>query len=153
MTAIQQRLNFVREYLSLSQISVMTTIPTSTLSAYSRGTQSPSLPRQRQIRNLYQRTAYAELRATGLSATQARRFSWYRPDRIREVLQQTGSLVDMLSRSRFDQYKESLQRRGLYVSDDQTMQTLRDAIEQAIRNSELPQERLVTIQYGNTVDL
>jgi len=34
------------------------------------------------IRNMYQREAYGRLRATGYSASQARRWSWYAPERV-----------------------------------------------------------------------
>lgn len=152
-TALVRQLQFVTEYLSQSQISAQTGIPRSTIGFYARGERRAPLDRQRTIRNLYQRTAFAALREQGLSSTQARRFSWYRPERVREILTQTGSIVETLARSRFADYRESLQRRGLYTNDDDVMQSLRDSIEDAIRRSELPTERLVVIQYGNTIDL
>jgi hypothetical protein len=38
------------------------------------------------LRNLYQRTTYADMREMGASATTARRFSWYTPEKVGEVM-------------------------------------------------------------------
>lgn len=34
------------------------------------------------LRNMYQRTAYSRLRKTGFSPSEARRWSWYRPEEV-----------------------------------------------------------------------
>jgi len=66
-------------------VSEMTGIPQSTISYVSRGLRELPKIYTTTMRNFYQRDAYATLKETGFSATQANRFKWYVPETVLDV--------------------------------------------------------------------
>lgn len=153
MTWSQGLLQFATKYKSQASISRATGIPTSTLSYVIRGERTLPSKYHTSLRNEYQRTAYQVLRSSGLSATQARRFSWYSPSRIYNVLSEVGGVVEKLTESRYKQYEEYLKRTGQWKSETDTRQRLSDAIAAALAKSDLPEERLAVMEYRNTNEL
>lgn len=93
------------------------------------------------------------MRDVGLSATQARRFSWYGPERVLEVIGEVGGVVDKLVDFRFQQYTDYLKSTGEWISDIDTRTRLREAIQFALSQSDLPEERINVMEYRNTSDL
>ena len=79
---VQARLSYVLESLSQSEVSRQIGIPRSTLQYEIAHNIPLGTQYQEALRNLYQRTAYANMREAGFSAEQARRFSWYSPERV-----------------------------------------------------------------------
>lgn len=149
----QERLEFATRYQSQASISRATGIPQSTLSYVIRGERTLPSKYHTVLRNMYQRTAYSVLKDAGLSSTQARRFSWYSPTRIENVLSEVGNVVTKLVNSRYDQYEAYLKQTGQFKSEADTRQRLADSISEALSKSDLPEERLAVMEYRNTNEL
>jgi len=141
-SAAYNRLTYLLDHMDIAQISAITEIPSATVSyVLSQGGRIDQ-QYERPLRNLYQRTVYADLRKQGLSPTQARRFSWYSPNTVRSVESQTNTMVDTLVNKRLDPYIESLKNRGIYTTRESALDDLRKGIQDAIARSTLPTERL-----------
>lgn len=153
MSWVTERLQFLDAFMTQADIARETLIPQSTLSYAMRGERDLPVKYNQPLRNLYQRTAYAELRSAGLSTTQAKRFSWYSPDKIFDVLNNTKNLVSRIVDMRLEQYMNYLERIGQPITEDAARQILEEAVEESISKSDLPEERLAALTYGNTVDL
>lgn len=76
-----RQLSYIAETNSFAAIARMTGIAYRTVLAMRTGKVSLTSAFKTSIRNAYQRTAYGRLRETGFSASEARRWSWYRPER------------------------------------------------------------------------
>jgi len=153
MSTQSNKLEYIHKFFSFAQMSEQSGIPSSTLSAVARGERKLPEMYRSDLRNMYQRTAYHDMREQGLSPDQARRFSWYSSTRVKEVVQEIGSVVSRIADSRIESFIESQKRRGTYSGDNEARAELEDAIQDAISRSDLPEERLQAIEYSNTKDL
>lgn len=93
---------------------------------------------RKNIYNFYGRTVYADLRAVGASAVEARR---YRSASVTTVLNRLGQrteLIDDLANLRLPQYREYLIKQGKYISDEDTLATLKESIARNMGRSKLP---------------
>ena len=153
MSWVTERLQFLDSFMTQADIARETSIPQSTLSYAMRGERELPVKYNPSLRNLYQRTAYAELRGAGLSSTQSRRFSWYSPDKIFDVLNNTKNLVSRIVDIRLEQYMQYLESIGQPTTEDAARQILEEAVEKSISKSDLPEERLAALTYGNTTEL
>ncbi len=97
-----------------------------TVDRIARGIVEPLTKYNKQIRNLYQRESYAVMRNTGFSSPQARRFSWYNPDSVREV---TGLIQDKIAELAKGYVGQRAQREGLSWGELDAMDALEDAYE------------------------
>jgi len=79
--AYVRQLFYVAEQRSFAYMSRMTGIPYRTVLAMREGKIKLTSEFARSLRNMYQRESYGRLRKTGYSATEARRWSWYAPER------------------------------------------------------------------------
>jgi len=77
-----RQLFYVAETQSFAAIARSTGIPYRTVLAIRSGKIDLSSSFKASIRNMYQRESYSRLRDTGFSTSQARRWSWYRPERV-----------------------------------------------------------------------
>lgn len=77
-----RQIAYIAEGQSFAAIARMTGIAYRTVLAIRTGKVSLTSAFKTSIRNMYQREAYGRLRETGFSASQARRWSWYRPERV-----------------------------------------------------------------------
>jgi hypothetical protein len=82
-----RRLSFVWETRTQSYISSQTGIPQSTISKVVNGLIDLPSKYASQVRNLYQREAYSNLFVSGASSSQAKRFSWYIPETVKDVVE------------------------------------------------------------------
>ncbi len=79
---IPRQLYYISQEQSFAAIARATGIPYRTILTL-RERVVPLTTVQRQgLRNMFQREAYGRLRRTGYSTTEARRWSWYRPERV-----------------------------------------------------------------------
>ena len=85
-----KQLAYTAKTNSFAAIARATGIPYRTVLRLKNGLGTVIPEYKRVIRNMYQRTAYANLKRAGLSANQANRFSWYRP----EVVKVNAHLVE-----------------------------------------------------------
>lgn len=80
--AYVRQLFYVAEQRSFAYMARMTGIPYRTVLAMREGKIKLTSEFARSLRNMYQRESYGRLRETGYSATEARRWSWYSPERV-----------------------------------------------------------------------
>jgi len=79
---IPRQLYYISQEQSFAAIARATGIPYRTVLALRDRTIPLTTVMRQGIRNMFQREAYRRLRRTGFSATEARRWSWYRPERV-----------------------------------------------------------------------
>lgn len=128
--------------MDIPQISALTNIPTAALESAYAGETRLTGEYARGLRNLYQRTTYADLRAAGYSATQARRYQWYGAPAVVSEIEHARDIVTRYADARLANYIDYQRRNGTYVSDQQAYQQLVDSIRASIQKSTLPPERL-----------
>lgn len=97
MNISTRRLSYILKSKTQTVVSKITGIPQSTISRVKNG--QITLPRKytSTLRNYYQKTAYGDLRSSGSSATQARRFSWYIPEHVTDVISTLDNTREMLT--------------------------------------------------------
>ena len=122
------RLAYLSQKYSYSEIREVTGVPESTISYVIRGERK--LPGQYflNVRSMYSRTIYAELRSAGATPEVAARFRGRSVARTVKYIEESHSIVNQLSAQRLDQYNKFLKAKGQYVSDADTMQRLRNSI-------------------------
>lgn len=153
MSWASERLVYMNRTMSLSQISASSSIPKSTISYVMRGERNLPNKYHNPLRSAYQRTAYHDLRNVGLSVTQSDRFKWYSPSKVVDILDEVINVVSKLVNARLDQYTEYLQSIGDYQGEQSTIELLTQAIQESLRTSDLPEERLAVMEYRNTSEL
>ncbi|MBA7715714.1 hypothetical protein ES703_124768 [subsurface metagenome] len=77
-----RQLFYVAEQRSFAYISRTTGIPYRTVLAMRSGKIKLTSEFTRSMRNMYQRESYGRLRETGFSTYEARRWSWYTPEKV-----------------------------------------------------------------------
>jgi hypothetical protein len=97
MSINTRRLSYVLQSKTQIEVSKLTGIPQSTISRVKNGQIEMPLKYNSTLRNFYQKTAYGDLRDAGSSATQARRFSWYIPETVTDVVSTLNDTREMLS--------------------------------------------------------
>lgn len=99
MNISTRRLSYVLKSKTQTLVSKLTGIPQSTISrVYNQQIKLPSKYTST-LRNYYQKTTYGDLRLSGASSTQARRFSWYIPETVSDVVSTLIETKDMLTTS------------------------------------------------------
>jgi len=79
---IPRQLFYIAQEQSFAAIARGTGIPYRTILALREREITLSTLMKNKIRNMYQREAYSRLRRTGFSTKEARRWSWYKPERV-----------------------------------------------------------------------
>lgn len=128
MSLVSDRVGYLFRRYTAQDIATITGLPLSLISPSMGEVEPLEAPARRNLYNLYHRTVYQDLRAVGASAVEARR---YRSKPVEMVLARLGhreEVLNMLAQSRFYQYKRYLQSTGKYLSDDDTLATLRESI-------------------------
>lgn len=77
-----RQLSYIAEKQSFAHIARQTGIPYRTVLAMRAGKIQVSSDFKSSLRNMYQRESYGRLKESGFSASQARRWSWYRPEQV-----------------------------------------------------------------------
>lgn len=97
MNISTRRLSYVLKSKTQVEVSEVTGIPQSTISRVKNGQIELPSKYTSTLRNYYQREAYSDLRISGASATQAKRFSWYVPEIVTDVVSTLKDTLNMLS--------------------------------------------------------
>lgn len=94
MSSLLNRLQYMTSSgISLNKISQDTEIPYSTLWYYANEQRNLPEKYENSLYNMYTRTAYSNLKAAGLNATQANRFRWYSPEAVLKIEVQVQEAV------------------------------------------------------------
>jgi hypothetical protein len=153
MSLVSDRVGYLLTRYTAQDIAEITGISLSSISP-SVGVLEPLDGNVRKnIYNLYGRTVYADLRAVGASASEAR---GYRSKSVASVIARLGQrteLIDDLANGRLAQYTKYLQRQGRYVSEEDTLASLKESIATAMGRSKLAPshydyESYPTLDYG-----
>lgn len=79
---IPRQLFYIAQEQSFAAIARGTGIPYRTILALRKPGVTITSAMKKGLRNMFQRTAYNRLRRTGFSSFEARRWSWFRPERV-----------------------------------------------------------------------
>jgi len=141
-----RRLQFVTVERPLTWVSEETGIPTSTLSYVNRGLRN--LPKQYvdTIRNLYQRESYSRMRNAGASSEQARRYSWYVPTTVGNVMIDYSLKVEELAGGIVAAKLKGLERDATTDEILDLWSDARQSIVEGLQNSRKPLEDI--LDYG-----
>lgn len=120
---------------SYNQISERTGIPIATLSYVIRGERNLPTKYILPLRNAYARLNYLELREAGLPVQLARSLRWASTLKRADYLSSANSLIGQLVDYRYVEYNESRKRRGIWISDADTRDRLRQSITAAMGRS------------------
>jgi len=96
MNISTRRIRYLNNTRSQSWIGKMIGISQSTVSRIINGLTTLKSEFVDVARNTYQREAYSNLKFSGTSADQARRFSWYTPETVTDVQNTMQDVRDML---------------------------------------------------------
>lgn len=80
-----RRINYILDTRSQTWLANAIGVSQSTISRIHNNISSLAREFRDTLRNVYQREAYANLRSSGSSATEARRFSWYIPETVIDI--------------------------------------------------------------------
>ena len=135
MVLALRRLLFTLQDQSQAWVSRETGIPKSTLSYVARGIRA--LPKQYELanRNVYQREGYRRMEETGVSANQARRFSWYVPEKVTNVISTVNEKVKYLKVGYLGQKEHALGRSTLPGERKAILKEADVAIREGLRQS------------------
>lgn len=97
MTAATARLEYMRGFLSRGEIMTMTGVHWTRIEGAIRGTVDLIVTERENIMNAYSRFSYAQLRESGMSASQAGRFRGYTPTSLTQRIETMGSLITRLT--------------------------------------------------------
>lgn len=97
MGALEDRLEYILETNSQSEVSRQTGIPQSTISYVASGQRSLPTKYDRQLRNMYQREAYKNIYDIIPNSTNANRYKWYAPSTVRSVQKELQEITDYLT--------------------------------------------------------
>jgi hypothetical protein len=141
ISAALRQLFYVAETQSFASIARSTGIPYRTVLAMRSGKIDLSSTFKNSLRNMYQRTAYGRLRNIGFSASESRRWSWYRPER---VVVHEASLKYKIGELTTGAVAAKLRAKGLpttegTVSDlfDQMYEKVKEGIQRSIEPTEI----------------
>lgn len=147
----QRRLGYLLKSYEFSQISAFSGIPSATLSAVYEGEYRLPMEYNKPLRNLYQRTTYANLRKSGYSPTQARRYQWYGVSGVETAVESAGDIISKYTNAVIDKRIEGMKRNGSYTTYQEAYQRVYEGIRDKISRSTLPPERLnELIESGST---
>jgi len=138
MSLIEDRLGYLRREYLATEIAEITGLSLSMINPTIDVIEPIDPNVRRNIYNFFNRTVYRDLREEGASAAEARR---YRNKSVESILareSQRTELLNDLAGLRFDQYKSYLISQGRYISDDDTLATLRQSIAKSMGKSKLP---------------
>jgi hypothetical protein len=98
MNISTRRMVYILEKRTQQWLSSISGIPQSTISRVKNNQINLPTKYASALRNVYQKEAYGNLKIVGASASQAKRFSWYIPETVKDVqstLQETRSMLEV----------------------------------------------------------
>lgn len=110
--------------LSYRQMSQLTNIPRTILMGVGRGTVRLPTKYQSQLKNIYRRSAYQELRKHGFASHQARRFRMLTPE---HVIMRSAEMDIVVSNITRDSISGYLKNKGVNISQDNILRHWSDA--------------------------
>lgn len=97
LVAGMRQLSYLTLHYSQRQISAITGIPRITLQRAAWGERSLPQMYRSELRNMFQRSSYQELRNFGMNTDQARRFQWRSPETVMTYEGRMIQLTDQLA--------------------------------------------------------
>jgi len=131
---------------SQAWLSEASGVPRSTLSYVARGLRE--LPKQysSSIRNVYQSEAYYNMKASGLSTTQANRFRWYSPETVLNVESTISMKINYCTLGAIGKKLQGLGRPATEEEVLSLWEEAHDAVFEGIQESKEPYEDIM--KYG-----
>lgn len=150
MGSYAQRLSFMKQYMTYTEMSELTGIPRSTLNYVVRGVRSLSEQYRPLVEPNYRKTAYRALRDAGFTSYQANRWKWYSPSRVMSVMQDVSTHTAFLARGTALKQWAHYQREGIEVDWDELYKDALRKQEYAYQNSDMSLEEYKELEHGKT---
>lgn len=150
MSSYAQRLSFMKQYMTYTEMSELTGIPRSTLNYVVRGVRDLSQQYRPLVEPAYRKTAYHALRDAGFSSYQANRWKWYSPSRVMEVMQDVATHTAYLARGTALKQWVAYQRRGIEVDWDSLYADALQKQQYAYEHSDMSAEEYKELEHGKT---
>ncbi len=147
MTIAQRRIAFINKTRSDRWIARESGISRTTIGYVRRGERTFSTQQKAALRNVYQREAYGRMTATGFSATQARRYSWYAPESIGLKISEMKLLVDRFTIGAVGMEVAKAQRAGISYDIDLLWLDMKQKIIKGLQDSREPVEEFAEPDY------
>lgn len=138
-----KQIRFLYETMNDNEISLLTGIPRSTVGYVRRGERRLPSNYNRSLRQHYQQSAYERLYTQGASAYEAKRFSWYSPDTVSELITDLYDRVEYYAKGAAMSRIRKLEEQGIYYDYDQILMQARGAVLQGINKSRNPLENIL----------
>lgn len=135
MTWAQSALEYLSKEFSDSWIARQTGIPRSTVGFVRRGERTLPAEYGAELKNYFQREAYSDLRDTGFSYHEARRYSSYAPETIRSVQDEMDFIVDRLSTGRAGYIQRQREALGEVFDWDDEKEGIMEDVRESLRQS------------------
>lgn len=143
----QNRIEFISVTRSDTWIAAQTGIPRSTVGFVRRGERDLPSKYQTTLRNAFQREAYARMRETGFSTTQARRYSWYSTEQISYRISEMRLLVDRFTAGAVGMSIAKARAAGQSYDEDVLWASMRSLIIEGLQYSPEPVEEFAEPDY------
>ena len=143
MNLVERIVDYLSEKRSTNWISKNTGLSRWSVSRFLSGVGSLTMDKISDVRNTYRRELYSDLRDTGLSSTQARRFTSYTPESATDLISKISTKVRELAEG---WAVRTLQKEGLPIIDDwkeQYTDLVMDDVRESLRNSKQPVEYIL----------
>ena len=140
ITRASRNLTYLGNLRTDAWISQASGIPIETISYVRSGEWKLPAQYTASLRNLYQREAYTAMRDVGFSYHQARRFSWYTPERVTDVTARMEHTIEELAVGRTGVQIDRLEKLGLPYSAEEEYAKSYQIMVEAIRKSPKPVE-------------
>lgn len=149
-TASVRRIQFLLQDNSASAVARETGLSRYMVGRVASGARDVPAELRTQVRNFYQRDAYARARAAGFNATQARRFSWYAPETVATKIAEFRVTVLKYTEGVVGARLENLEEEGYDITqtliDQVTAEAYQDVVE-GLQDSDAPIEDVVEERY------
>ncbi len=141
MPLFVRQLSYIAKEQSYAAIALGTGIPYRTVLAMRTSKIAITSDFKRSLRNMYQRESYGRLRDTGYSPSEARRWSWYRPE---ETVIKAQSLKYKIGELATGALAAKLRKEGIPTSIgatedlfDEMYQKIKEGIQRSIEPTEI----------------
>lgn len=149
----QRQFLYVAGEMSEREVSRQTGIPRSTLYDFKQGRYGLNPEQAASLRNLFQRTAYTNLRYSGMPREVARRYSWQTPETVTNITTSLDMAVAELATGSLEMATEAAEMRGSILDRETKWVSIVDSIRGGLRNAKIASDEWETYLSGLTAKL
>lgn len=141
-----ERLGYLLDELSQSDVVGMTGIPASTLSYVSRGIRTLPVVHEKALRNAYQREARFRMEDSGFSGSQRNRFASFAPSTVRKVTKDVQDKIEYLAWGTAKSMIARMATKGIILSTEDALEVATKQVKEGFLKSKWGYEKWM--EYG-----